>query len=162
MPPPATAQAALQARIAAEGGEIAYREEIFHPGLLAPVRAAGRLSEGRDGWLVREQTAPVAEVMRLGEDFLSVERANGPNLLPIPDRMRPMVTAMRALVHGDAVRLLAEFSASLSSGPDGWRLDLRWPGADPLALLGCGDVVRAFEIAPVEGARRVLHFGAAE
>ncbi|MEM7505722.1 MAG: LolA-related protein [Pseudomonadota bacterium] len=138
---------------------IAYREEIFHPGLLTPVIATGLLREARNGWLVREQTTPVVETTRLGETFLSVEGAAGPNLLPIPDSLRPTITAMRALVRGDTLALRKAFALELSDAPEGWRLDLTQPGADRLAILGCGDVVRAFEIAPVEGARRVLHFG---
>ncbi|MFV0475484.1 MAG: hypothetical protein ACK5MQ_14940 [Pikeienuella sp.] len=138
-----------------------YREELHHPALLEPSVSRGVLEIGPDGALIRRQSAPRRETVEIRGDYIHVlKSAVGPEapeerqVMPVPDRLSPLLTALRAIIARETPDAA---DAVLTAESAGWRLDVPAPGA-VLRLLGCGGALRAVELAPDEGARRKIIF----
>jgi len=147
-----------------KSGEVAYREEIYHPALAEPETASGFLSVTQSGDLVRDQRQPRREISEVGQSFLSVR--DGPdapeNMWPIPGPARPMFAAMRQAVSGDAMALTRDFTLELVSDVPIWRVrlvpedsELRGVG---IVLIGCGATLVGMELSQPGGIRRILTF----
>ncbi len=155
--------AALAARSGGAGQRVAYRERVTHPALAAPLEARGTLARLSDGTLLREQAAPEAETMRIGADFITILRPDSPGseLLPVPDDMAPLIETLLAILSGRLSDLSGRAAARLETGPEGWRLALRFEGGGripALSLRGCGGRLTGIDIAEPGGATRAIRF----
>lgn len=120
-----------------------------------PLIASGWFGTGRGGTLIRHQLTPKEEETEIGTRFLTQRRGDWENMLPIPDRMQPMLSALRGIVLGDPSALDA-YDRTLTNGETGWTLHLK--GAIDLSLSGCGDTLTAIDLTPSSGERRRIVF----
>ena len=143
-------------------GPVSFRELVHHPALSAPELAEGTMSMTPDGTLVRVQTHPSPQRSEVGTRFVRITREGGePDHYPIPARMRSLLAVLRGVLGGDLATLYPDAPQHLSTGPDGWCLDLA-----PLApddeltgtLCGCGPRPARLELIERAGVRRVLEF----
>lgn len=142
-----------------------YREEIFHPALNDPVVARGRFEIGRDGSLIRHQTEPEVETVRIGEDFIFLRRASeggGSNIIPIPTELSFLFASLRAIVGHTSSDVLQSYDHQLETDLSGWNLTLSPGGGehsgDRLVVEGCGDQMQVVELRFQGGDRRRISF----
>ncbi|MEL6476507.1 MAG: hypothetical protein AAFR17_04205 [Pseudomonadota bacterium] len=157
---PRTAEAALRAKPPFTQGWVRYREEVAHPSLPTPRIARGQMG-GAPGKLIRKQAQPVAEISEIGAQVITITDAEGQvDRLPIPEAMRPMITALEAMISGDSAKLMARFDIALAPDPVGWRVTMTPGGEAPVALtlLGCGLVVTGLDLPQAGGLTRRLRF----
>lgn len=162
-PRPATAQAALAAIEPAPTRALRYREEIRHPALPAPVTANGILSVAPDGTLVRDQRWPEREISEIGTRVIRVRPAPGApaNTLPIPEAIRPMLAALRAVAERRLGDLAATYPLTLDTAAGGWVVMLTPEGGrHRIALAGCGGRLEGLRLLDPDGAERVITFEA--
>lgn len=117
---------------------------------------------GPDGALIRDQQIPQAETVAIGEDFLTVTRdGSGPNLLPLPEEMRPRIALLRTVATGDPAALIDDFEVGLTADTSGWQVDLRSADSDlpPMRVTGCGSRLRTVEITGTDGVLRRMILG---
>ncbi|MEM0923290.1 MAG: hypothetical protein AAGF44_00695 [Pseudomonadota bacterium] len=104
----------------------------------------------------------MVETSEIGTNLITVTGAAGQsNVLPAPDRLRPMIAAMDALIKGEIAALESHFALILSPDPDGWQVVMAEPkgGAPLLRLTGCGAVILALHLPEDDGIKRIFHFG---
>jgi hypothetical protein len=149
------------------GEPLYYREEIYHPALTEPLIARGHFELRRDGSLVRHQSEPEVETVRIGEDFVFIRRESEggeSNILPIPSDLEFLFTSLRAIIGQAGPEVLSSYSLQLETGVFGWRLALspggRESSADRLVVEGCGDRVYAVDLEFQDGNRRRITFEA--
>jgi hypothetical protein len=148
--------------------KVGYREEVTHPALSLPEVASGLLGVAPDGRLLKEQHIPFRETSEVGDSFVSIRKPPeaGPNLLPIPDKYRPMLDAMRFVITGNRAAIAEHFDLALQTGASGWVIGLssRRPGnsAMMVSISGCGAVLQGFEILQADNVRRVITIESAQ
>ena len=166
MPMPANAIAALDARppgVLRFG--IAYAEQIFHPALVEPVTAAGTFHMADDGTLIRAQEYPEREIAEIGRNTIRLRSDPDAeaNLVPIPEDIEPMLATVRALVAGEPRSILETYSVELLPHEGGWQVvvdsDNPMGALTHLAVIGCGETLRAVELDLADGGRRRIVLG---
>jgi hypothetical protein len=130
-----------------------------------PVVASGWFEIGKDGRLVRHQRKPNAEVTRIGENYIFLQRESeggDSNILPIPKELAPLFSSLLSIVRHTDKETLATYPHKLKSDPTGWRLSLHTgSGSTPSNLIdlrGCGNVLRSVELQMLNRERRRIVF----
>lgn len=159
---------ALDARPGPQGKPLNYREEIYHPAIADPVVTSGWFEVGKNGSLIRHQLKPVAEVTRIGENFIFQRRESegGENsIFPIPSELAPLLSSLRSIVQQTSKKTLISYPHTLEANRSGWRLSVQTDGSgarkNVIVLEGCGDVLNSVELQILNRERRRIIFAPA-
>ncbi|MEM6942335.1 MAG: hypothetical protein AAF565_01130 [Pseudomonadota bacterium] len=138
---------------------------MLHPALDRPVVSRGLLDIGPQGQLIRHQTSPVEEITSIGKRLITVDRPQDAyrNSVPIPGFMDLFLAVLREVVEGAGGREDDGRIVTLSNSPSGWTVTVSAANSDAdtmgaLALLGCGEVLRAIALDLPDGEARRIAF----